>query len=225
MKLLKSYDFWIRLFAVLVLLVNVIGARFGLDLSMIPVMDIATCLASFLVVIGVIKVPATSVSQKTENLNKLNKGVDMETINKDLKEELQEAIEKLSSVSTKFGLDVFDGAIMEAKAQIEKIEVQQANEASTNCGEEGKNLDESEVEIVEVCEEEIEEELEQSPHDTVVIESLCDTVYTPSNEGKEDKVTTTGFSDEMLRSQVLKQVKVFLETNIDQIVDSLISEG
>ena len=55
--MLKSYNFWIRLIAVILLLGRVVGAKFGLEIDSGLIIDLITTIASVLVVLGVIKVP------------------------------------------------------------------------------------------------------------------------------------------------------------------------
>lgn len=55
--MLKSYNFWIRLVAVLVLLLRIVGAEFGFSVDSGLIIDLATAIASVLVVLGVIQVP------------------------------------------------------------------------------------------------------------------------------------------------------------------------
>ena len=68
--MLKSYNFWIRLVAVIVLLLRVIGAEFGFSIDAGLIIDIATAVASVLVVLGIIQVPAdTGKSQIDTEIN------------------------------------------------------------------------------------------------------------------------------------------------------------
>ena len=94
MKLIKSYNFWIRLVAVVVLLLRVVGAEFGLDIDSGLIIDIATAVASVLVVLGVIQVPVTGGTANSEDGN-INGGMNMESFNK-IREDILSAKEKLS---------------------------------------------------------------------------------------------------------------------------------
>lgn len=58
MRIFKSYNFWVRLVAVLVLLARVVGAEFGINIDSGLIIDIATVVASILVVLGIIQAPS-----------------------------------------------------------------------------------------------------------------------------------------------------------------------
>lgn len=69
--MLKSYNFWVRLISVLVLLLRVIGSEFGFTIDSGLIIDIATVVASILVVLGVIQAPVgvtTSTEEDQKNI-------------------------------------------------------------------------------------------------------------------------------------------------------------
>ena len=88
--MLKSYNFWVRLVAVLVLLARVILSEFGIIIDSGLIMDIATAVASVLVVLGVIQVPASTTN------NNENGGGFMKNLNQ-IKEDILKAKEKIES--------------------------------------------------------------------------------------------------------------------------------
>ena len=91
--MLKSYNFWIRLVAVLVLLLRIIGSEFGLSIDSGLIIDLATAVASVLVVLGVIQVPVDNAITTTDGVNK-NGGENMNFYEK-IKEDIILAKDKL----------------------------------------------------------------------------------------------------------------------------------
>lgn len=94
----KSYNFWVRLVAVAVLLLRIVGAEFGFEVDSDLIINIATAVASVLVVLGVINVPASTDSraEKGEN-NELNssKGENFMEISEKIKQDIFKAKEKI----------------------------------------------------------------------------------------------------------------------------------
>lgn len=54
---MKTYDFWVKLAAAIVLLVQIVGNKFGLEIDSMIFMDIITAVAGILVVLGIISAP------------------------------------------------------------------------------------------------------------------------------------------------------------------------
>lgn len=94
MKLLKSYNFWIRLVSVVVLLLRVIGAELGFTIDTNLIIDVATIVASVLVVLGVIQVPTEKVDNSKDDEND-NGGEFMKSFEK-IRQDIITAKEKLS---------------------------------------------------------------------------------------------------------------------------------
>lgn len=98
--MLKSYNFWIRLVAVLVLLLRIIGAELGFSVDSGLIIDLATAIASVLVVLGVIQVPVQKVElgATSENINENKNGgeVFVKTFEQ-IKEDLTKVKEKIAS--------------------------------------------------------------------------------------------------------------------------------
>lgn len=93
MKHIKSYNFWIRLVSVVVLLLRVVGAELGFSIDTNLIIDVATIIASVLVVLGVIQVPTEKVDDSNENENNIG-GEFMMSFEK-IKQDIITAKEKL----------------------------------------------------------------------------------------------------------------------------------
>lgn len=107
----KSYNFWIRLVAVLVLLLRIVGAEFGFNVDSALIIDLATAIASVLVVLGVIQVPVQKVdagAMKENGNQNVNGGDFMKTFEK-IKEDLMVIKEKIATLL--FGEELVKGEI------------------------------------------------------------------------------------------------------------------
>lgn len=93
MKHIKSYNFWIRLVSVVVLLLRVIGAELGFTIDTNLIIDVATIVASVLVVLGVIQVPTEKIDDSKEDENNIG-GEFMMSFEK-IKQDIITAKEKL----------------------------------------------------------------------------------------------------------------------------------
>jgi len=100
----KSYNFWIRLVAVVVLLLRIVGAEFGFSVDSGLIIDLATAIASVLVVLGVIQVPveknAVSSSEVGNSENKQNIGGKLVMTFEQIKEDILSVKEKIASSLT-----------------------------------------------------------------------------------------------------------------------------
>ena len=65
---IKSYSFWVSIASAVILILKVLGNRFGFTVDESMISDLFTALCSILVLLGIIVVP----SYPTNNLNKSN---------------------------------------------------------------------------------------------------------------------------------------------------------
>ena len=61
---LTSYDFWVRIVSAVVLILRIILSKFGINIDSAFILDIATLVAGFLVVVGIINEPTGITIQK-----------------------------------------------------------------------------------------------------------------------------------------------------------------
>ena len=76
MNKFKTYDFWVKLAAAVVLLLRILGNEFGFSIDGVLFMDIVTAVAGLLVVLGIISAPSSltkikKVGDKIMNENDL----------------------------------------------------------------------------------------------------------------------------------------------------------
>lgn len=73
---MKTYDFWVKLSASIVLLVQIVGDKFGFRIDSMIFMDIITAIAGVLVVLGIISAP-TVLREKGGNEMNSSKNLEM----------------------------------------------------------------------------------------------------------------------------------------------------
>ena len=75
MSKLKTYDFWVKLSAAVLLLLRIIGSQFGFQIDSILFMDIVTAVAGVLVVLGIIQAPS-SLTKINKNNKKMEDNIE-----------------------------------------------------------------------------------------------------------------------------------------------------
>ena len=72
---IKSYSFWVSLTSAIILILKILGTRFGFVVDETMVSDLFTALCSILVLLGIIVPPQniSNISPKTTNINNLSK--------------------------------------------------------------------------------------------------------------------------------------------------------
>lgn len=63
---IKSYNFWVSLASAIILILKVLGNKFGFDVDETFASDLITCLCSILVILGIIVTPTTSKNSQTK---------------------------------------------------------------------------------------------------------------------------------------------------------------
>ena len=204
----KSYNFWVRLMAVLVLLLRIVLNEFGIVLDSGLVMDIATLVASILVVLGVINVPSGSGQ---ENMG----GSFMENFEK-IKEDILKAKAKIYE---KFGNNDQTNEIVTILTGIvgeEKVE-----EVSNNVEADGiieNTSTEPKLELLEDLNSE-EKILEES----VTNEENSTEEMVTSNENVETRSEEVLEIDESKLKEVLKEkLKMVIDKDFDDIISKVI---
>ena len=188
----KSYNFWIRLVAVLVLLLRIVGSELGFSVDSALIIDLATAIASVLVVLGVIQVPVQKVEGSIVNGSEVknkNGGEFMKTfeqIKEDLltvKEKIETSVAKENSVVGEISA-IIDAIIGEQTEEQIETSVESVEGGETKIEEESREEEqilvvapqvEGEVDEVCIAEENIITDLaEESQVERVVIEKYDD---------------------------------------------------
>lgn len=95
---LTSYNFWVRIVSAVVLILRIILSKFGINIDSAFILDIATLVAGFLVVVGIINEPTgITISYKNES------GDDMvNTVN--IKTKIDEKLKEVEKIFAGFGI-------------------------------------------------------------------------------------------------------------------------
>ena len=235
--MLKTYNFWIKLVAVLILIVRIVGDKFGFYVDSVLYMDIATALASVLVILGVIQVPPTTSASGAEN--QIKEG---NSVREDIALTLKEMAEKLKGITGNSGCkelepitDLMDEILIEAGEEVEKTQ---------KSSEKIENVEENSVQGEESLKMEEEKMLENSQDGDVIIEEdlsaeesrmienyLVENLNQEAKEGEAEAVEAGDIEEETLGDsegsdevyQALKEkIKTLIEDNLDDIISSLV---
>lgn len=106
---LTSYNFWVRIVSAVVLILRIILSKFGINIDSAFILDIATLVAGFLVVVGIINEPTgITISYKNESGDDM---VNTENIRTKIDEKLKE-VEKIFA-----GFGIKDKAVVAESLQ------------------------------------------------------------------------------------------------------------
>ena len=95
---LTSYNFWVRIVSAVVLILRIVLSKFGINIDSAFMLDIATLVAGFLVVVGIINEPTgITISYKNEL------GDDMAN-NENIKTKIDEKLKEVEKIFAGFGI-------------------------------------------------------------------------------------------------------------------------
>lgn len=95
---LTSYNFWVRIVSAVVLILRIILSKFGINIDSAFILDIATLVAGFLVVVGIINEPTgITISYKNES------GDDMVNT-ENIKAKIDEKLKEVEKIFAGFGI-------------------------------------------------------------------------------------------------------------------------
>lgn len=143
---IKSYSFWVSLTSALVLILKVIGSKFGFNIDATLASDIITSLCSILVITGIIVTPSSKAvkdlelvsgsnetpTTKTEN-SKTSLKDNISILSETLKETADKILDSTEEVENQKGEDVVE----------EKISQTQSTSKTNNCQDEQTIVTES----------------------------------------------------------------------------------
>ena len=210
----KSYNFWIRLVAVLVLLLRIVGSELGFSVDSALIIDLATAIASVLVVLGVIQVPVQKVEGSIVNGSEVknkNGGEFMKTFEQ-IKEDLLTVKEKIETSVAKE-----NSVVGEISAIIDAI-----------IGEQTEEQIETSVESVEGGETKIEEESREEEQILVVapqvegeVDEVCiaeENIITDLAEESQVETVVTLNGDDEKNAETVSENEVLTEKLVEDAV-------
>lgn len=77
---MKTYDFWVKLASAIILLLRIVGSKFGLQVDSLLFMDIVTAIAGVLVVLGIISAPTLVTKKGGTNMENTISGVTSQNV-------------------------------------------------------------------------------------------------------------------------------------------------
>lgn len=98
----KTYSFWVSLASAIILIVKLIGQKYGLNIDETFISDLVTTICGLLVILGIIVVPKSDINLNEDtnnNLKNTNISSNEDPNNLALHEEIAESAELLDDVS------------------------------------------------------------------------------------------------------------------------------
>lgn len=222
MGIIKQYNFWIKLVALLILVLNILGEKLGFSVDSALFMDISSALASVLVVLGVIQVPANIKNEKLTKNNELKGDV----MNEDVKQTLTEVKEILCGLSNFLGKDKLNKIAGEIDEICDEILEEEPKESL----QEEYIVTRKEAEIIEeyLTEEEQQETaettgilLEKGEQDNVLTEEqvliMKEVIESESVEDEQKDAETEAVMDEQI-NMVKEKIKQLIASSLDDII-------
>ncbi|MBQ9790489.1 MAG: hypothetical protein IJW24_02720 [Clostridia bacterium] len=142
---MKTYNFWISLVSAVLLLVRIIGDKYGFAVDAGLVMDITTGVCGIFVILGIISAPSKNQETKNSSCQTDNQG---ENINESAENQAEKGEEKVEN-QTQNTIGRFQNVLeaMKQKAQNNAAEVQKVVLESQNEIEIVKNLIDDVVDV------------------------------------------------------------------------------
>ena len=206
---IKSYSFWVSLTSAIILILKILGTRFGFVVDETMVSDLFTALCSILVLLGII-VPSqniSNISPKTTNINNLSKTTQQSVqINQETENKIPE---NKQSVLTNDNINTIDDSEPINESVSENI-----NEIiSTNQEQKEPLTKESEQLVVEISSEIINENSisDNQPSEEFSIEEIS----TKSNNQEKENIDL---------KQMFFEIKEKFSGNLDSYIFELQEE-
>jgi len=227
----RTYNFWIRLVAVIVLLLRIVGAEFGFSVDSGLIIDLATAIASVLVVLGVIQVPVekTVVESAVDNKNQIggDKMKSLKEIKADILSAKTKLEEKVAGEDNTFDeiFAILDGLMAEDEEDVVTIEEQSVSceeptDETIDCvNEEPKTIVIETAEIIEQGEI-VEDGLNVTTSENEVD---VDAGEIKSETYENETTNSSEFDEERLKTVVKSKLREVFEREIDSIITEVMA--
>lgn len=127
----KSYSFWVSLASAIILILKLVGQKFGFSVDEGLISDLFTSLCAILVILGIIVVPSTNSIGVVQTENKTNFEEKMQNQNEKLEEKICEKVEKFEEVIETINSQVDKVCDFEKKDECLEV-VEEKNESYEN---------------------------------------------------------------------------------------------
>ena len=208
---IKSYSFWVSLASAIVLILKVIGAKFGFNIDATLASDIITSVCSVLVITGIIVTPTSKANSDLELLN-----------SKTSQNSIKENLSILSNNLKETADEILNGTTQnteDEKSLLEQI-TEKTGEPITVADK--PTSTEAVEEVKEIESKSIEPETEIKPASTVT-EKLIEPVEPIGEPAEVQSITKTIPTETELKS-VLASQKDIWANNIDVYYQILLEE-
>lgn len=81
MAKIKSYNFWIKLISLIILVIRIILTQFGFSVDTTVIVDIVTLVAGILILLGIIKEPTGLKNENKESISMNNEKIKEDILN------------------------------------------------------------------------------------------------------------------------------------------------
>ena len=194
----KSYSFWVSLASAIILILKLVGQKFGFTVDEGLISDLFTSLCAILVIMGIIVVPsASNIESKAENTEKLKEKKDnMSNKNQQTEEIIVEQSNKHDLINE---IKVEDVSVEEKNNCLDETAISESYhesniENSENEIIENNNTDNFEkTEINEVGENNVFEKINQISSSSFNVESFIDKVCAKRYELNENVMNFVDF--------------------------------
>ena len=188
---IKSYSFWVSLASAVILILKVLGNRFGFTVDETMVSDLFTALCSILVLLGIIVVPSN------QNLQITHKGDSV----------LNQSEQEISTKQIEANLETINQDIKETNYETQVnplVESENSTETNIICpdNEVAKNNFTEEASSITVC-----NELNESTHqETPILETPCSIDNSCMSENDDNLVSNNieNASDSIIENEASK---------------------
>ena len=202
---MKSYSFWVSLTSAVVLVVKLIGQKYGLVIDDGFISDLVTSLCGILVILGIIVLPAKKDNKeektktnliKSENENYTNDNV-LNSVSNQLQEEIDNIISRNFSEEPK----------AEENEDVEKIEPNSEPIAETNCNAKNEEFEEHKE----------NPELLENDNGCSILENSVDVPSTENGFSEREEETVPNTNNESTKTLIAEEKLRAIFENPDKL--------
>ena len=212
---LTSYNFWVRIVSAVVLILRIVLSKFGIKIDSAFILDIATLVAGFLVVVGIINEPTgITISYKNE------KGDIMQN-NEIFKKQIDEKLKEVEQIFASFGIK--DKAVVaESLQEIDNFLVDLLQRESQELQELQSELNSTDSLQTEPKTEEL---AETTPPDEQAVEKIEPTVVEESQVQPAETIIVEPTPQMEPAQTVEKNEPAVVEAQAEEKIDEQAKEG
>ena len=222
MAKIKSYNFWIKLISLIILVIRIILTQFGFSVDTTVIVDIVTLVAGILILLGIIKEPTGLKNENKESISMNN-----EKIKEDILNELNNCMSNESvSGNVLFALNKVKSLILSEEVAEEGKESEGENLITVNevnaVEGEGATSAENVVDGADLLNEQNTQALEFNNNDT--IGEFGNNLTEQASEGEQVEKVNEEFNGEQPLEVVVDAQENELTKSFDEQINEKIEE-